>query len=178
MRRVYAFLTLLECAKITCAFTTSSWILFDQRGKTREQWCSARKFAISNNNRWQMSLSNPNSTIKDHGNSRTVHRRFALSLGLMPFLGADELSTCFAPDISSDRTTQQSIRQDYNKYSLMLSAINSALFILLFGSIDPLCFRYAESYDDLDGGPLAKLLGIESARVSLHALGSAAHHIC
>lgn len=31
--------------------------------------------------------------------------------------------------------------------------------------IDGIC-RYAETYDDLDGGPLAKLLGIESARVT------------
>ena len=53
----------------------------------------------------------------------------------------------------------------------MLSAIYSAFFFLVFVSIGPLCFRYAESYDDLDGGPLAKLLRIDSAWVCMLRIG-------
>ena len=48
-------------------------------------------------------------------NIPAVRRRFVLSLGFLPFFGAEEISTCMAPDITIDGLDGSNVRREYNR---------------------------------------------------------------
>jgi hypothetical protein len=54
-----------------------------------------------------------------------VSRRLVVSLGFLPLLlGPGEISTCIAPDITTDGTDESSLRQEYNRQCIEAASQN------------------------------------------------------